>query len=134
STCCSSSTTAPRRPHASSSRSSHRDPVLDRPFAPVEHDSFLLMPVSALARPSHPLPPSGAVWVIDRRNDLAFLIGGALVAFGLLAAHLVFGVSAVVIYMLWVLAIDGPHVFATVSRTYLDPEERATRTRLLRGS
>jgi hypothetical protein len=74
------------------------------------------------------------VWVIDRTNDAAFLIGGALVAFAFLAAHAVLGVAAVTIYVVWVLAIDGPHVFATISRTYLDAEERRSRTRLLRGS
>jgi hypothetical protein len=36
--------------------------------------------------------------------------------------------------MIWVLAIDGPHVFATLSRTYLDREERLARTTLLRWS
>jgi hypothetical protein len=72
--------------------------------------------------------------VIDRTTDLAFLIGGALLAYGFLAAHVVFGVAAVTIYMVWVLAIDGPHVFATISRTYLDAEERAARAGLLRGS
>jgi hypothetical protein len=73
-------------------------------------------------------------WVISQRSDLAWLIGGALVAYAFLAAHLVFGVAAVTLYMAWVLAIDGPHVFATVSRTYLDPGERRARARLLRGS
>ena len=34
------------------------------------------------------------VWVIDRKSDLAFLIGGALVAFAFLAAHAVLGVAA----------------------------------------
>jgi len=33
-----------------------------------------------------------------------------------------------------VLAIDGPHVFATLSRTYLDDAERAARATLLRAS
>ena len=73
-------------------------------------------------------------WIIGRGSDLAFLIGGALVAYGLLAAHLVFGVAAVVIYCVWIVAIDGPHVFATLSRTYLDPVERTARARLLRWS
>src|SRR5678809_85678 len=86
------------------------------------------MPAAALASPTR------SPWVIDRTTDLAFLIGGALLAYGFLAAHVVFGVAAVTIYMVWVLAIDGPHVFATVSRTYLDRDERAARARLLRGS
>ena len=73
-------------------------------------------------------------WIIGRGSDLAWLIGGALVAYGLLVAHLAFGVAAVVIYCVWILTIDGPHVFATLSRTYLDAGERAARARLLRWS
>lgn len=73
-------------------------------------------------------------WIIGRASDLTFLIGGALVAYAFLVAHLVFGVAAVTIYMLWVLAIDGPHVFATLSRTYLDDRERAARGALMRWS
>jgi hypothetical protein len=52
----------------------------------------------------------------------------------MLGAHLFLGVPAVMLYMAWALAIDGPHVFATLSRTYLDPEERIARARLLRWS
>jgi hypothetical protein len=74
------------------------------------------------------------VWIIGPASDLAFVIGGALVAFGLLAAHVWFGVAAVTIYMAWVLTIDGPHVFATVSRTYLDRDERRAHGPLLVGS
>jgi len=77
---------------------------------------------------------AGLTWIIGRTADLTCLIGGALVAYGLLAAHLFFGVAAVTIYAMWVLVIDGPHVFATLSRTYLDPGERATHARLLRWS
>jgi len=87
----------------------------------------LAIPVASARRP-------GASWVIGPTSDLVFLIGGALVAYGFLAAHLVFGVAAVTLYMAWVLAIDGPHVFATLSRTYLDRDERAARATLLWGS
>lgn len=73
-------------------------------------------------------------WIIGRGVDLAFLIGGALVAFALLGSHLFLGVSALTIYVLWILAVDGPHVFATLSRTYLDRSERLARARLLRWS
>jgi hypothetical protein len=83
-----------------------------------------------------PVRRSGAApaWIIGRTTDLTCLIGGALVAFALLVAHVAFGVAAVTIYMLWILAIDGPHVFATLSRTYLDDRERAARAALMRWS
>ncbi len=73
-------------------------------------------------------------WVIDRRSDLLWLVGGALVSYALLAAHVVGGVRAGALWWIWVIALDGPHVFATLSRTYLDPEEWASRRRLLLGS
>src|SRR6185295_2460033 len=88
----------------------------------------------ALALPVAPRRALAPVWIIGRASDLTWLIGGVLVAYGLLAAHLFLGVAAVTIYVLWVLAIDGPHVFATLSRTYLDRRERAARARLLRWS
>lgn len=83
------------------------------------------------ARAAAAAPPA---WIIGRTSDLTWLIGGALVAYGLLAAHLSLGVAAVTIYVAWILAVDGPHVFATLSRTYLDREERAARATLLRWS
>jgi len=80
---------------------------------------------------AHPITPA---WIIGPTSDLTCLIGGALVAYALLAAHLFLGVAAVTIYMAWVLVVDGPHVFATLSRTYLDPAERDARADLLRWS
>jgi hypothetical protein len=94
----------------------------------------MLSATTELAIPSATPSRVETAWVIGRRCDLAFLIGGSLVAYGLLAAHLLFGVAAVVIYCVWILAIDGPHVFATLSRTYLEPSERAARAGLLRWS
>jgi hypothetical protein len=90
-----------------------------------------------MAAPAIAVPPARAaspVWITGRTGDLTCLIGGAVVAYVMLAAHLFLGVAAVTIYVTWVLAIDGPHVFATLSRTYLDREERAARASLLRGS
>jgi hypothetical protein len=92
------------------------------------------MATPAIAVPAERAHRVAPAWIIGRTSDLAWLIGGALVAYGLLAAHLFLGVAAVTIYMMWVLAIDGPHVFATLSRTYLDSRERAARARLLRWS
>src|SRR5882724_6172193 len=92
------------------------------------------MATPAIAVPAERARAVASAWIIGRTSDLAWLIGGALVAYAFLAAHLFFGVAAVTIYMLWVLAIDGPHVFATLSRTYLDGRERAAHGALLRWS
>lgn len=92
------------------------------------------MDAPAIAVPADRRARVAPVWIIGRTSDLTCLIGGVLVAYGLLGAHLFLGVAAVTIYMAWVLTIDGPHVFATLSRTYLDPEERAARAGMLRSS
>src|SRR5258706_7864601 len=92
------------------------------------------MAAPAIALSAGPERRGSPAWIIGPTADLTCLIGGALVAYGFLAAHLFFGVAAVTIYMLWVLAIDGPHVFATLSRTYLDDRERAAHGALLRWS
>ena len=92
------------------------------------------MAASTIALPTERAGAAPPAWIIGPTTDLTWLIGGALFAYGLLGAHLFLGVSAVAVYVLWVLAIDGPHVFATLSRTYLDREERAARARLLRWS
>jgi hypothetical protein len=39
-----------------------------------------------------------------------------------------------IIFWIWSIGFDGPHIFGTVSRTYLDREERQKRGRLLFGS
>jgi len=68
-------------------------------------------------------PNAGASWIISRRDDIVWFIGPALISYlalGLLAA----GVPLTPIYLTWFLAIDGPHVMATVTRTYLDKSER----------
>jgi hypothetical protein len=92
------------------------------------------MAAPAIALTSERARPVAPAWTIGRTGDLTCLIGGALVAYGLLAAHLFLGVAAVTIYVTRVLTIDGPHVFATLSRTYLDKGERAARGTLLRWS
>jgi hypothetical protein len=96
------------------------------------HRTLPIAPATSLR--AVPLRPAQPAWIIGRRADLACLIGGALVSYALLGAHLLLGVAAVTIYVIWVLTVDGPHVFATLSRTYLDAEERAARARLLRWS
>jgi hypothetical protein len=104
---------------------------------PIGPGGGVAVAVAATATGLPPGPsavPRGPAWILGRTSDLAFLVGGVLVAWALLAAHLFLGVAAVTIYVVWILAVDGPHVFATLSRTYLDRGERAARAPLLRGS
>lgn len=96
-------------------------------------------------------------WLIDRRNDLVWYIGSALagwlyVALVLLAVHSLahplddaFGVIRLggveipltlqlLVYGSWAFLLDAPHIWSTLARTFLDPEERVQRRRALRLS
>ena len=67
--------------------------------------------------------PWRTTWIISKRDDLTWFIGSAAVsylAFGLMAT----GFPIMLIYLIWLIGIDGPHVIATVTRTYFDKQER----------
>jgi hypothetical protein len=54
-------------------------------------------------------------WVIDRKHDSLWLLGGVAASYALLAAHVVAGASPAVLWWLWIVLLDGPHAFATLS-------------------
>jgi hypothetical protein len=67
--------------------------------------------------------PFQTTWIVSRRDDLVWFIGSALVSYialGLMAA----GTPITLIYLIWLVGVDGPHVIATVTRTYFDKQER----------
>jgi hypothetical protein len=66
--------------------------------------------------------------------DLLWFIGGALAGYGLFFVHAGLGWDMVGIWFLWVVLLDSPHFFGTISRTYFDKEEFRQRRRLLLGS
>ncbi|MFN0104191.1 MAG: hypothetical protein ACKV2U_19165 [Bryobacteraceae bacterium] len=74
------------------------------------------MSAASIARP-------GPAWIISQRDDLVWFIGSALV--GYLALALMWsGFPVFPILVIWMLGIDGPHVLATVTRTYFDRQAR----------
>ena len=73
-------------------------------------------------------------WITSRNYDLLWYIGACLSSYLLLYLNLALGISALLLWTFWILSVDGPHVFGTISRTYLDTEERHQRARLLLGS
>lgn len=77
------------------------------------------------------LPPR---WLLSARADLAWLFASVLVAWALFASWYFGWLSFASILVIWVFAFHGPHFWATHSRTYLDPAQRESRRRLLRGS
>ena len=63
-------------------------------------------------------------WIISKRDDLFWFIGSGLAGYVALLA-LAAGFPLLTAFLVWNLAIDGPHVFATASRTYFDKQARA---------
>src|SRR5712691_8845980 len=64
-----------------------------------------------------------ARWIISKREDLTWFIGSALPSY-LTLAFLVAGAPLAPFQFLWFFGLDGPHVLATVTRTYCDKEAR----------
>jgi len=62
-------------------------------------------------------------WIISRRNDVTWFIASPAIGYVALLA-LMKGFPILTAMLIWNLAIDGPHVFATASRTYLDKTAR----------
>jgi hypothetical protein len=77
-----------------------------------------------------PVVPTGVAaprfrsnWIISRRDDLVWFIGSAGISY-LALALMAAGFPITPIYYIWMLGVDGPHVIATVTRTYFDKQER----------
>ena len=58
-------------------------------------------------------------WIISKSDDLTWFIASPAIGYIALLA-LVAGFPILTAMLIWNLAIDGPHVFATASRTYFD--------------
>jgi hypothetical protein len=85
-----------------------------------------LMSTSAIT-PAFPQPipsrPVATSWIISRRDDLVWFIGPAAISY-LALGLMALGFPITPIYLTWFLAVDGPHVMGTVTRTYMDKRER----------
>ena len=73
-------------------------------------------------------------WITDRNYDLLWYIGACISSYALIYLNVGLGITALLLWWFWIISVDGPHVFATISRTYLDSEERKARSKLLTGS
>jgi len=74
------------------------------------------------------IPASG--WIISRRNDLFYFIGSALFGYLLIALAVVQNGLPPAFLLLYAFAVDGPHVFSTLTRSLLDANERNKLRRL----
>ncbi len=73
-------------------------------------------------------------WITGRNFDLLWYIGACLTSYLMIYLHLGLGISALMLWWFWILSVDGPHVFATFSRTYFDIQEWSLRAKLFYGS
>lgn len=67
--------------------------------------------------------PARVGWIISGAEDLTWFIGSSLVSYAVLAL-MAAGFPFTPLYLVWLLGIDGPHIWATITRTYFDPNER----------
>lgn len=73
-------------------------------------------------------------WIVNRRADLLWFVGGALGGYLMFFLHSGLHLDMLTVWFLWVVFIDTPHFFGTYSRTYFDKEEFHRRKRLYLGS
>src|SRR5262245_13888874 len=73
-------------------------------------------------------------WIISKRSDLLWFIGGALAGYAMFYLHAGLQLDMVTVWFLWVVFLDSPHFFGTYVRTYFDKEEFQARKKLLLGS
>lgn len=73
-------------------------------------------------------------WIVNRKSDLLWFIGGALAGYGMFFLHAGLNVDMITVWFLWVVLLDSPHFFGTYVRTYFDKEEFQKRKKLLIGS
>jgi hypothetical protein len=62
-------------------------------------------------------------WLISRGQDLTWFLGPSLISYAAIAA-LALGVPAPLLFFAWIFLLDGPHVIATATRTYIDDQQR----------
>ena len=73
-------------------------------------------------------------WIVSKRADLLWFIGGALGGYFLFYLHSGLHLDMLTVWFFWVVFIDTPHFFGTYSRTYFDKEEFRHRKKLYLGS
>jgi len=73
------------------------------------------VPQASSARQTH--------WIISAREDMRWFIGSAAISYVALAL-LAAGFPPEPLVLFWLVGVDGPHIAATVTRTYFDQRER----------
>lgn len=73
-------------------------------------------------------------WIISRPVDLSLVIGSSLAGYLYLLLYVALQLPASWLWWFWSVGFDGTHIFATVSRTYLDRQERQRHGPMLFGA
>jgi hypothetical protein len=96
------------------------------------------MATAASARPTSPALSTATTkprWIISSKTDLAwFTLGGVSASYIFWAVWRYSGIPLILLVAIWGIVFDETHGFATISRTYLDSEERDRRGRWLWAS
>ena len=77
---------------------------------------------------------TGSPWLISPRVDGFGILGGVFASYALLYAWMSDWITTFNLVMLWIFVFHGPHFFATISRTLLDPTEYEIRGKILKRS
>jgi hypothetical protein len=70
-------------------------------------------------------------WIVSRRFDGLFFLGSSVLAVAVGGLCLAVPALVLPMFLAFLCLVEGPHLLATWSRTYLDPHERVERRRLL---
>lgn len=70
-------------------------------------------------------------WIVNRKADLLWFIGGALAGYTMYFIHAGLHWDMITVWFFWVMFLDTPHFFDTYIRTYFDKEEFQKRKKLL---
>jgi len=70
-------------------------------------------------------------WIVNRKADLLWFIGGALAGYTMYFIHASLHWDMITVWFFWVMFLDTPHFFDTYIRTYFDKEEFQKRKKLL---
>lgn len=77
---------------------------------------------------------TNSLWIMSKKLDLLWIFGGALASLFVLALLLIFPISLLWIYWIWIIIFDNTHLWSTYSRTYFDKKFVKENKSLIWGS
>jgi len=68
--------------------------------------------------------PSRRLWLFSPKADLLFVLAPFFTGYAFLYAHYSLGVASLTLYWFWSVTANGPHLFATLTRTLFNAADR----------